>query len=106
MPTKPARLRLCTTCYQNADAVIIALSLTSETRGVIGAPELALMKPSAWIVNVARGGHIDTDALVASLGVNAIGGAALDVTDPEPLPEGTAMDVTECPHYPPCRQHP
>jgi phosphoglycerate dehydrogenase-like enzyme len=72
----------------NADAVIIALSLTPQTQGVIGAAELALMKSSAWIVNVARGGHIDTDALVASLEANTIGGAALDVTDPEPLPDG------------------
>jgi len=71
----------------NADAVIIALSLTPQTQGVIGAGELALMKSNAWIVNVARGGHIDTAALVAALQSNAIGGAALDVTDPEPLPD-------------------
>jgi D-3-phosphoglycerate dehydrogenase len=50
------------------------------------------MKPSAWMVNVGRGGHIVTDDLVAALapdadGATAIGGAALDVTDPEPLPD-------------------
>jgi len=72
----------------DADAVIVALALTPETKGVIGADELALMKSTAWIVNVARGGHIDTDALVATLVARAIGGAALDVTDPEPLPDG------------------
>lgn len=71
-----------------ADAVILALALTPETTGVIGAAELAMMKSTSWIVNVARGGHIDTDALVASLQSNEIGGAALDVTEPEPLPDG------------------
>ena len=46
------------------------------------------MKPHSWIVNIARGSLIDTDALVAALEAEAIGGAALDVTDPEPLPDG------------------
>lgn len=72
----------------SADAVVLALALTPETAGVIGAGQLALMQSHAWIVNVARGGHIDTDALVAALDAGAIGGAALDVTDPEPLPDG------------------
>lgn len=72
----------------DADAVVIALALTPETTGVIGAPELGLMKDTAWLVNVARGGHIGTDALVAALENRTIGGAALDVTDPEPLPDG------------------
>ena len=49
---------------------------------------LAAMRPDAWLVNVARGRHVDTDALVAALTASAIGGAALDVTDPEPLPDG------------------
>jgi len=71
-----------------ADAVFLALALTPETEGVIGGPELELMKPTAWLVNVARGGHVDTDALVAALEQGSIGGAALDVTDPEPLPDG------------------
>ena len=68
--------------------VFLALALTPETRHVIGAAELECMDASAWLVNVARGGHIDTDALVAALDANAIGGAALDVTEPEPLPDG------------------
>ena len=55
---------------------------------IIGAAELAAMRPDAWLVNVARGPHVDTDALVAALSEGAIGGAALDVTDPEPLPDG------------------
>jgi len=70
-----------------ADVVFLALSLTSETVGLIGRPELEVMEPHAWIINVARGGHIVTDDLVWALENHVIGGAALDVTDPEPLPE-------------------
>jgi phosphoglycerate dehydrogenase-like enzyme len=54
----------------------------------VGADELAAMKPHSWIVNIARGSLIDTDALVSALDAEKIGGAALDVTDPEPLPDG------------------
>jgi phosphoglycerate dehydrogenase-like enzyme len=68
--------------------VVLALSLTPETTGIIGRAELEAMEESAWLVNVARGRHVDTDALVAALGAGAISGAALDVTDPEPLPDG------------------
>ncbi len=75
----------------DADAVVLALALTPETVGIIGAAEFALMKPTSWIVNVARGGHIDTDALVSCLDRSGIGGAALDVTDPEPLPDGHTL---------------
>ena len=71
-----------------ADVVILALSLTAETRGIIGRAELEVMENHAWIVNVARGGHIVTDDLVWALQNDVIGGAALDVTDPEPLPDG------------------
>ncbi|MCU4184905.1 D-isomer specific 2-hydroxyacid dehydrogenase family protein [Acidiferrimicrobium sp. IK] len=71
-----------------AQVVFLALALTPQTRGVIAAPQLAAMRPDAWLVNVARGPHVDTDALVAALDSGAIGGAALDVTDPEPLPDG------------------
>ncbi len=71
-----------------ADAVILALPLLPETRGLIGAEELALLAPGAWVVNVARGAHVDTDALVVALESGHLGGAALDVTDPEPLPDG------------------
>ena len=70
-----------------ADVVFLALSLTPETVGLIGKPELEVMELHAWIINVARGGHIVTDDLVWALENNVIGGAALDVTDPEPLPE-------------------
>jgi phosphoglycerate dehydrogenase-like enzyme len=71
-----------------ATIVVLALALTPATRRIIGARELQRMDERAWLVNVARGAHVDTDALVAALDDGAIGGAALDVTDPEPLPEG------------------
>jgi phosphoglycerate dehydrogenase-like enzyme len=70
-----------------ADLVVLALALTPETQGLIGRDELALMEPHAWIVNVARGGHIVTDDLVDALRAGTIGGAGLEVTDPEPLPD-------------------
>ena len=72
----------------DALVVVLALALTPETRHVIGADQLAAMRQDAWLVNVARGAHVDTDALVDALQEGVIGGAALDVTDPEPLPEG------------------
>jgi phosphoglycerate dehydrogenase-like enzyme len=68
--------------------VFLALALTPETTGIIGAPELALMDERAWLVNVARGRHVDTAALVEALRAGSIAGAALDVTEPEPLPDG------------------
>jgi len=68
--------------------VVLALALTPETTGIIARPELEAMGSSSWLVNVARGRHVVTDALVAALDDGAIGGAALDVTDPEPLPDG------------------
>jgi phosphoglycerate dehydrogenase-like enzyme len=72
----------------DALVVFVALALTPETEHVIGAPELAAMRPASWLVNVARGKHVDTGALVGALDSGPIGGAALDVTDPEPLPDG------------------
>ena len=70
-----------------ADLVVLALSLTPETEGMFSAEEFALMEPHSWIVNVARGRHIVTDDLVEALRSGVIGGAGLDVTDPEPLPD-------------------
>jgi phosphoglycerate dehydrogenase-like enzyme len=72
----------------DADLVVLALALTPETERVISAPELEAMAGHAWLVNVARGGHVDSDALVAAIDRDSIGGACLDVTDPEPLPDG------------------
>lgn len=69
-----------------ADVVVLALALTPETEGILNARTLALLPAHAWVVNVARGRHIVTDDLVAALEAGRLGGAALDVTDPEPLP--------------------
>jgi phosphoglycerate dehydrogenase-like enzyme len=80
-----------------AQVVFLALALTPETVGIIGAEELALMDESAWLVNVARGQHVVTEALVDALRSGVIAGAALDVTDPEPLPEGHPLwELTSC----------
>jgi len=70
-----------------ADLVVLALALTPETEGMFGADEFALMERHAVLVNVARGRHVLTDDLVAALRDGVIGGAGLDVTDPEPLPD-------------------
>jgi phosphoglycerate dehydrogenase-like enzyme len=68
--------------------IVITAALTHETKRLFGADLLAEMRTDAWLVNVARGGIVDTDALVEAVRSGAIAGAALDVTDPEPLPEG------------------
>lgn len=73
---------------KGADLVFLALALTKKTERLITHIELELMEPHAWLVNVARGGHVDTEDLVVALRGDIIGGAALDVTDPEPLPQG------------------
>ena len=74
--------------WGRADHFVIAAPATDDTQHLVGEKELAAMQPHSWIVNIARGSLIDTDALIAALEAEAIGGAALDVTDPEPLPDG------------------
>ena len=69
-----------------ADYVVIIVPLTDETRGMFGASQLAAMKPTARLINVARGAILDEPALVDALNAGRIGGAALDVTTIEPLP--------------------
>jgi phosphoglycerate dehydrogenase-like enzyme len=71
-----------------ADVVILAAAATDETRSLIGDTELRVMKDTAILVNIARGSLVDTDALARALASRQIAGAALDVTDPEPLPDG------------------
>lgn len=71
-----------------AEAVILALALTSETEGFLGRRQFETMASDACLVNVARGRHVVTDDLVAALTEGEIAAAGLDVTDPEPLPEG------------------
>ncbi|WP_211659231.1 2-hydroxyacid dehydrogenase [Phytoactinopolyspora halophila] len=73
-----------------SDVIIVICPLTDETRGLVGKEFLARMRDGALLVNVARGGIVDTDALVAELSEGRIR-AALDVTDPEPPPPGHAL---------------
>jgi phosphoglycerate dehydrogenase-like enzyme len=70
-----------------SEYVVVACPLNDMTRGLIGEAELATLPTDAVVVNTARGPIVDTDALVSALRSNKIRGAALDVTDPEPLPE-------------------
>ena len=87
---------------EQADVVSLHVPLTERTHHLIGAAELQRMKPTAWLVNTARGPLIDNAALLAALESGAIAGAALDVTDPEPLPADhplrTRDDVVLTPH--------
>jgi glyoxylate reductase len=69
-----------------ADCVVLLVPLTPETRGMFGDEQLAKMKPTATLVNAARGAVVDPDALLRALDAGTIAGAALDVTEPEPLP--------------------
>jgi phosphoglycerate dehydrogenase-like enzyme len=73
--------------FARSDYVVLAAPLTAETQGLVGKRELELLGPDGWLVNVARGGLVQTDALVAALQGGRLGGACLDVTDPEPLPD-------------------
>lgn len=82
-----ARLVTKEELFRTADIVTTHLVLSDRTRGIIGAAELALMKPSAYLVNTSRGPLVNEAALVDALQHNRIAGAALDVYDVEPLPE-------------------
>jgi phosphoglycerate dehydrogenase-like enzyme len=70
------------------DVVVLACPLTAETRGLMGGRQFAALKPTAYFINVARGGLVETPALTAALERKQLAGAGLDVTDPEPLPDG------------------
>lgn len=72
----------------HTDVLVLALALTPDTRTIIGERELDALPSHAVVVNVARGAHLHTEALLQALKNDTIGGAALDVTDPEPLPDG------------------
>jgi len=84
------------------DFLVALAPLTPETRGIVGAKVLAAMKPSAYLVNVARGGVVDETALMATLEGGKIAGAALDVYSQEPLPPESPLwktkNVTLFPH--------
>jgi len=94
-PTKQKRARYVDMLYPagqleqllaESDFVVVATPLTPETRGLIGEKELRAMKPSAYIINIARGGIIDEEALIRVLDEKRIAGAGLDVVATEPLP--------------------
>jgi len=74
--------------WPRTDHVVVAAPATARTRHLVDAEALSRLRPTSWVINVARGSLIDTDALVHALRTNSIGGAGLDVTDPEPLPDG------------------
>jgi phosphoglycerate dehydrogenase-like enzyme len=73
---------------RDADFAVVTVPLTAATHGLVGATELAAMKPTAWLINIARGPVVDEGALLRALRAGAIGGAVLDVFDEEPLPPG------------------
>jgi (S)-sulfolactate dehydrogenase len=74
-----------------ADVLSLHVPLTPETRGLMGATQLARMKPDAILINTARGGVVDEAAVAAALHAGKLGGAALDVFDAEPLPAGSPL---------------
>jgi D-2-hydroxyacid dehydrogenase (NADP+) len=76
---------------RESDFSVICLPLTPDTRGLIDEEALKEMKPTAWIINIARGGIIDENALIRVLKQGTIGGAALDVFSQEPLPESSEL---------------
>jgi phosphoglycerate dehydrogenase-like enzyme len=87
-PFEDARVHAATWAEVLAQSDILSLHvpLDAHTRGLVDADALAQMLPGALLVNTARGQIVQTDALVQALATGRIGGAALDVTDPEPLP--------------------
>ena len=90
------------TLLARADHLVIAAPLTAETAGLLGAEAFAKVKRGVHLVNIARGGIVDTAALIVALASGHVGAASLDVTDPEPLPAGhplwRAPNVRITPH--------
>lgn len=90
------------TLFREADVISIGLVLSDRTRGLVAGPELALMKPSAYLINTSRGPIVDEAALIAALRAGRIAGAGLDVYDVEPLPLDHPLrslpNVTLSPH--------
>jgi phosphoglycerate dehydrogenase-like enzyme len=75
----------------DADFVFIASALTEETKGLFDSTLFSRMKQSAYLVNIARGAIVDSSALELALNTGQIAGAGIDVTDPEPLPDGHSL---------------
>jgi phosphoglycerate dehydrogenase-like enzyme len=88
--------------FSRADAITIHMPLVAATEGIVGAADLARMKPDAFLINTSRSGLVDQEALIAMLSENRIGGAGLDVFDIEPLPADhpyrTLPNVVASPH--------
>ncbi len=88
--------------FSRSDVIMVVLPGTAETRGIIGRRELAAVKRGAYLLNAGRGKTVDTDALVEALESGVLGGAGLDVVDPEPLPSDhplwTMPNVIITPH--------
>lgn len=82
------------TYLPSADFVFIASALTAETRQLFDSNRFAIMKPSSYLVNIARGAIVDSNALEEALRSGQIAGAGVDVTDPEPLPDGHSLWTT------------
>jgi phosphoglycerate dehydrogenase-like enzyme len=81
----------------DADFVVVAAALTPQTEGLFDSHRFALMKPTAYLVNIARGKHVVTQDLIEALTEGQIAAAALDVTDPEPLPDGHPLwNLSNC----------
>ena len=99
MYTPDTRFEFLSAC----DVVMNTLPLTEATRGFLGREEFAALKPGAILLNTGRGVTVDTDALIDALQSGRLGAALLDVTDPEPLPDGhplwTMENVYITPHY-------
>lgn len=99
---KVSRLSGLARTLAEADAVVVTVPMTPETRGLIGAKELAAMRPSTWLINIARGPIVDEGALLVALRSKRIAGAVLDVFDQEPLhpdhPFWTLPNVVLTPH--------
>jgi phosphoglycerate dehydrogenase-like enzyme len=88
--------------FRESDVISIGLVLSERTQGLVAGPELALMKPSAYLINTSRGPIVDEAALIAALKAGQIAGAGLDVYDVEPLPSDHPLrllpNVTLSPH--------
>lgn len=83
--------------WATADVITLHVPLTPQTRGLIDAAVLGRMKPGALLINTARGAAVDTAALLQALHNGRLGGAGLDVTDPEPLPGGhELLSLSNC----------
>jgi glycerate dehydrogenase len=95
--TRPGRTPFATV-LRESDIVTLHTPLTAQTRNLIGAPELALMKPDALLINTARGGLVDEQALVAALKNGRLGGAAFDVLTEEPPRRGNPLLTLDLPN--------